>query len=356
MTIMVTGGAGYIGSHTCIELMREGYSVVIFDNFCNSQREVLNRIERITGVSPAVVQGDVRDRDLLKHTMIKYQCSAVIHFAGLKSVADSVVQPLEYYDNNVLGSLRLLQAMQDTNVRKLVFSSSATVYGEPIALPLKEDDRLLPFNPYGRTKLMVEEMLSDLASSSDQFKIAILRYFNPVGAHESGLIGEDPIGAPNNLMPFIAQVAVGRRPHLNVFGTDYDTPDGTGVRDYVHVVDVATGHLRALESLEKQSLIKVNLGTGRGTSVLELANAFSRASGKDVPIVFAPRRDGDIACFYACPDLAQRTLGWLAKRDLNDMCQDTWKWQSGNPLGYGGVERSAAMVIRPEQTGRPDHS
>ena len=218
MTIMVTGGAGYIGSHTCIELIREGYSVVIFDNFCNSQRVVLNRIERITGVSPAVVHGDVRDRDLLKSSMIKYKCGAVIHFAGLKSVADLVVQPLEYYDNNVVGSLRLIQAMQDANVRKLVFSSSATVYGEPVTLPFKEDHRLLPFNPYGRTKLMVEEMLSDQASSSDQFKTAILRYFNPVGAHESGLIGEDPVGAPNNLMPFIAQVAVGRRPHLNVFG------------------------------------------------------------------------------------------------------------------------------------------
>jgi UDP-glucose 4-epimerase len=334
MTIMVTGGAGYIGSHTCIELISAGYSIVVFDNFCNSQTEVLHRIERITGVFPAVVQGDVRDRDLLKNTMIKYQCSAVIHFAGLKSVADSVVQPLEYYDNNVLGSLRLVQAMQDANVSNLVFSSSATVYGEPITLPFKEDHRLLPFNPYGRTKLMVEEMLSDLASSSDAFRIAILRYFNPVGAHESGLIGEDPIGAPNNLMPFIAQVAVGRRPHLNVFGTDYDTPDGTGVRDYVHVMDVAAGHLRALESLQTQGLIKVNLGTGRGTSVLELAEAFSRASGKDIPVVFAPRRNGDIACFYACPDLAQQSLRWRAERDLNDMCKDTWKWQSGNPLGY----------------------
>jgi UDP-glucose 4-epimerase len=336
MTIMVTGGAGYIGSHTCVELIREGHSVVVFDNFCNSQTEVLNRIERITGVSPAVVRGDVRDRDLLKNTMTKYKCSAVIHFAGLKSVADSVVQPLEYYDNNVLGSLRLIQAMQDANVRRLVFSSSATVYGEPITLPFKEDHRVLPFNTYGRTKLMVEQMLGDLANSSDRFEVAILRYFNPVGAHESGLIGEDPIGAPNNLMPFIAQVAVGRRPHLNVFGSDYDTPDGTGVRDYVHVVDIAVGHLRALESLEKQRLIKVNLGTGRGTSVLELANAFSTVSGKDVPVVFAPRRDGDIACFYACPELAQHTLGWQATRDLNDMCRDTWKWQSGNPLGYKG--------------------
>lgn len=334
MTIMVTGGAGYIGSHTCVELISKGYSIVILDNFSNSQTEVLNRIERITGVSPAVVQGDVRDRDLLKNTMIEYQCSAIVHFAGLKSVTESVAQPLEYYDNNVLGTLRLIQAMQDTNVRNLVFSSSATVYGEPIALPFKEDHRLLPFNPYGRSKLVVEEMLSDLVRSSDSFKIAVLRYFNPVGAHESGLIGEDPSGVPNNLMPSVAQVAVGRRPWLSVFGADYDTPDGTCVRDYVHVMDVAAGHLRALECLEKQRLIKVNLGTGRGTSVLELAHAFSRASGKDIPIVFAPRRDGDIACFYACPDLAQQTLGWRAKRDLNDMCNDTWKWQSSNPHGY----------------------
>ncbi len=334
MTIMVTGGAGYIGSHTCVELISNGYSIVIFDNFCNSQTEVLNRIERITGVSPAVVHGDVRDRDLLKTTMVKYRCNSVIHFAGLKSVANSVAHPLEYYDNNVVGTLRLVQAMQDANVHKLVFSSSATVYGEPITLPLKEDHRLLPFNPYGRTKLIVEEMLGDVASSSRSLKIAILRYFNPIGAHESGLIGEDPSGEPNNLMPFVAQVAVGRRPHLNVFGTDYDTPDGTGIRDYVHVMDIAAGHLRALECLEKQPLIRVNLGTGRGTSVLELAHAFSRASGKDIPMVSAPRRDGDIACCYACPDLAMQTLGWRATRDLNDMCRDTWKWQNSNPQGY----------------------
>jgi UDP-glucose 4-epimerase len=336
MTIMVTGGAGYIGSHTCVELIREGYSIIIFDNFSNSRAEVLNRIERITGVSPAVVQGDVRDRDLLKNTMIEYQCSAVIHFAGLKSVADSVAQPLQYYDNNVLGALRLIQAMQDTNVCNLVFSSSATVYGEPITLPFKEDHRLLPSNPYGRTKLIVEEMLEDLVRSSDSFNVAALRYFNPVGAHESGLIGEDPTGVPTNLMPFVAQVAVGRRPHLTVLGADYDTPDGAGVRDYVHVMDIAVGHLRALERLEKQRLIKVNLGTGRGTSVLELANTFSRVSGKNIPIVYAPRREGDVACFYACPDLARQVLGWQAKRDLNDMCNDTWKWQSRNPFGYEG--------------------
>jgi UDP-glucose 4-epimerase len=245
-----------------------------------------------------------------------------------------VIRPLEYYDNNVVGSLRLVQAMKEAEVRNLVFSSSATVYGEPTSLPLKEDHQLLPFNPYGRSKMMVEEMLSDLASSSNFFKIAILRYFNPVGAHESGLIGEDPAGEPNNLMPFIAQVAVGRRPHLNVFGTDYDTPDATGVRDFVHVMDLGAGHLRALECLEIQDLIKVNLGTGHGTSVLELVHAFSEASGKYIPVVFAPRRAGDIACCYASPDLAERTLGWRATRDLDTMCRDTWGWQSRNPRGY----------------------
>jgi UDP-glucose 4-epimerase len=334
MTIMVTGGAGYIGSHTCVELIKSRYPIVIFDNFSNCQPEVLERIKRITGVFPAAVRGDVRDGDLLKSTMLKYQCRGVVHFAGLKSVTESVIRPLEYYDNNVVGSLRLVQAMKEAEVPNLVFSSSATVYGEPTSLPLKEDHQLLPLNPYGRTKMMVEEMLSDLASSSNFFKIAILRYFNPVGAHESGLIGEDPAGEPNNLMPFIAQVAVGRRLHLNVFGTDYDTPDGTGVRDFVHVMDLAAGHLRALECLEIQDLIKVNLGTGHGTSVLELVHAFSEASGKYIPVVFAPRRAGDIACCYASSDLAERTLGWRATRDLDAMCKDTWRWQSRNPHGY----------------------
>jgi UDP-glucose 4-epimerase len=335
MTILVTGGAGYIGSHTCVELINNQHPIVIFDNFSNSQPEVLDRIEQITGVSPPLVRGDVRDGDLLKTILVKYQCSGVIHFAGLKSVAESVVRPLEYYENNVVGSLKLIQAMQATDVRRLVFSSSATVYGEPVTLPLREDHRLRPFNPYGRTKMIIEEMLDDLARSSNDFKIAILRYFNPVGAHESGLIGEDPTGEPNNLMPFVAQVAAGRRPHLNVFGTDYDTPDGTGVRDFVHVMDLAAGHLRALEGgLENQDLIKVNLGTGHGTSVLELVHAFSEASGKYIPVVFAPRRAGDIACCYASSDLAERTLGWRATRDLDTMCRDTWGWQSRNPRGY----------------------
>ena len=334
---MVTGGAGYIGSHTCVGLIRAGYSVVIFDNFCNSHEAVVNRIERITGTSPALVRGDVRDQDLIEKTLATYHCSAVIHFAGLKSVADSVKHPIEYYDNNVLGTLRLIQAMQSSNVDKFVFSSSATVYGQPISLPYREDHPLSPMNPYGRTKLVIEEMLSELALSSASFKVAVLRYFNPVGAHESGWIGEDPNGAPNNLMPFVAQVAIGRRPYLSVFGKDYDTPDGTGVRDYVHVMDLAAGHLRALECLDRERLIKLNLGTGRGTSVLELVQAFGRASGRDIPLVFASRRDGDLPSYYANPNLARQVLGWTATRSLDDMCKDTWKWQSNNPHGFGSA-------------------
>jgi UDP-glucose 4-epimerase len=335
MTILVTGGAGYVGSHACVELIRTGHSVVILDNFCNSHAEVLNRIERITGVAPAVVHGDVRDRDMLFRTLKTHRCKAVMHFAGLKSVGESVAQPLLYYDNNVVGTLRLIEAMQDVDVRKLVFSSSATVYGEPVSLPLREDHRRLPVNPYGRTKLIVEEMLGDVTASSPSFAVAILRYFNPVGAHESGLIGEDPLGAPNNLMPFVAQVAVGHRPHVSVFGNDYDTPDGTGVRDYVHVMDLASGHLRALEALATHRAITVNLGTGRGSSVLDLVGAFSKASGKKIPLEFVPRRAGDVASCYACPDLAHDILGWRATRGLDEMCGDAWRWQSSNPGGYG---------------------
>lgn len=331
---MITGGAGYIGSHTCVELMRHGHAVVIYDNFCNSHQEVLNRIRRITGVTPALAIGDVRDEDALASALKEHRCQAVIHFAGLKSVAESVSQPALYYDNNVVGTLKLVQAMQRADVRHLVFSSSATVYGEPNALPLKEDHPLAPSNPYGRTKRMVEEMLGDVAASADPLKVAILRYFNPVGSHESGLMGEDPRGVPNNLMPFISQVAVGRRPFLNIFGNDYDTVDGTGVRDYVHVMDLAAGHVRALQGLETSAFIKVNLGTGRGSSVLEIARAFAKASGQEIPLVFAPRRDGDIASYYACPALAREILGWHAERTLDDMCRDTWNWQRQNPGGY----------------------
>lgn len=350
MTILITGGAGYIGSHTCVELIRHGHSVIVYDNFCNSHPEVLNRIKHITGVRAVLVEGDVRDQDALTAALTIHKCRAVIHFAGLKSVAESVTTPTLYYDNNVVGTLKLIQAMQNAGVPQLVFSSSATVYGEPSALPLQEDHPLAPFNPYGRTKFIAEEILHDVRKSKSPLKIAILRYFNPVGAHESGLIGEDPHGAPNNLMPFVSQVAVGLRPLLNIYGNDYDTPDGTGVRDYVHVVDLANGHLRALAYLDDNDFLKVNLGTGRGSSVLDLVKAFRQASGRDIQIQFAPRRDGDIASYYASPKLASELLGWTAQRDLSAMCRDTWKWQSQNPNGYG--KQSAAQSQFTTSSGR----
>jgi UDP-glucose 4-epimerase len=339
MTIMVTGGAGYIGSHTCVELIRSGQAVIIYDNFANSHAEVVNRIAQITGVTPAVVKGDIRDCAALMSALKDHACTAVIHFAGLKAVAESVSQPALYYDNNVAGTLKLLEAMEHTGVRRLVFSSSATVYGEPNSLPLKEDHPLAPFSPYGRTKMMVEKILDDVVASGNPLKVAILRYFNPVGSHESGLIGEDPHGPPNNVMPYVSQVAVGRRPFLNVYGNDYDTPDGTGVRDYIHVMDLAAGHLRALEFLDRHDLLKVNLGTGRGSSVLELVEAFRKASGRDIPITFAPRRDGDLASYYASPELARELLGWTARRDLDEICRDAWNWQRENPHGYGSALR-----------------
>ncbi|QUS38088.1 UDP-glucose 4-epimerase GalE [Tardiphaga alba] len=334
MAVMITGGAGFIGSHVCVELIRSGQSVVIYDDFSNSHPEVVNRIARITGFAPDVVRGDVRDLAALTAALVEHRCTAVVHLAGLKSVADSVRDATGYYDCNLAGSLTLAQAMQRADVRKLVFSSSATVYGEPETLPLREDHRLAPFNPYGRTKLMAEQMLQDIAASADPLKVAILRYFNPVGSHESGLIGEDPYGEPNNLMPYISQVAVGRRPSLSVFGRDYPTRDGTGVRDYVHVVDLAVGHVSALRQLDDVDVINVNLGTGRGTSVLELVDAFASASGRDIPITFAPRRAGDVASYYASSDLAFDMLGWKAERDISAMCADAWKWQRLNPNGY----------------------
>ncbi len=347
---MVTGGAGYIGSHTCIELIKSGRTVVIYDNFSNSHPEVINRIAGITGVAPVAIRGDVRDPDELLTALRTHRCSAVIHFAGVKSVAESVADPAMYYDINVTGTLTLIKAMQHAHVGELVFSSSATVYGEPTSLPLKEDHPLAPFSPYGRTKKVVEEILSDVAASSSPLRTAILRYFNPVGAHDSGLIGEDPHGTPNNLMPFISQVAIGRRPYLNVFGGDYETSDGTGIRDYVHVMDLAAGHVRALDSLKNHDFLIVNLGTGRGSSVLELVNAFTTACGRQIPLKFAPRRDGDIASYYASPDMAARVLHWKAKRTLDDMCRDSWRWQRENPDGYR-TERSAGPKphgIRPE--------
>jgi len=333
--ILVTGGAGYIGSHVCVELLQAGHDVTIFDNFCNSNPESVARIERIAGKAPRLVRGDIRDRAALVDALKSSGASAVIHFAGLKAVGESVQQPLSYYDNNVVGTLRLLEAMRECAVQQLVFSSSATVYGDPQRLPLTEDHPLSATNPYGRSKLMIEDMLRDLQVSDASWRIAILRYFNPVGAHASGLIGEDPRGVPNNLMPYVAQVAIGRRAQLQVWGNDYPTPDGTGVRDYIHVVDLAVGHLRALERLQKQEGgLTVNLGTGTGYSVLDMVRAFEEASGKPVPYQLAPRRAGDVASCYADPAAALAVLGWRAERDLVAMCQDAWRWQSSNPNGY----------------------
>lgn len=333
--ILVTGGAGYIGSHVCVELLQAGHDVTIFDNFCNSSPESVARIERIAGRAPRLVRGDIRDGAALADALKTSGARAVIHFAGLKAVGESVQQPLAYYDNNVVGTLRLLEAMRACGVQQLVFSSSATVYGDPQRLPLTEDHPLSATNPYGRSKLMIEDMLRDLQASDASWRIAILRYFNPVGAHASGLIGEDPRGVPNNLMPYVAQVAIGRREQLQVWGNDYPTPDGTGVRDYIHVVDLAIGHLRALERLQAQEGgLTVNLGTGTGYSVLDMVRAFEQASGRPVPYKIAPRRPGDVASCYADPAQALAVLGWRAERDLVAMCQDAWRWQSGNPNGY----------------------
>ncbi len=336
--ILVTGGAGYIGSHTCVELLQAGHDVTVFDNCCNSHPESLERVQRITGKQLRIIRGDIRDREALVTALRESGAQAVIHFAGLKAVGESVQQPLAYYDNNVVGSLRLLEAMGLCGVKTLVFSSSATVYGDPQRLPLTEDHPLSATNPYGQTKLTVEHILRDVQRGDTSWRIGILRYFNPVGAHESGLIGEDPQGTPNNLMPFVAQVAVGRRPHLNVFGEDYPTPDGTGVRDYIHVVDLAIGHLKALEALGRAThqteCLTVNLGTGTGYSVLEIVRAFEQASGKPVTYKIAPRRPGDVAACYADPGKAASLLGWQANQSLADMCVDTWKWQSLNPQGY----------------------
>jgi UDP-glucose 4-epimerase len=336
MNILVTGGAGYIGSHTCVELINAGYEVTVFDNFSNSSPEALARVERITGKKVSIVRGDVRDRAALVAALRESGANAVIHFAGLKAVGESVAKPLTYYDNNVVGTLRLLEAMDECAVKTLVFSSSATVYGDPQRLPLTEDHPLSATNPYGRSKLIIEDILRDVYLSDPSWRLGLLRYFNPAGAHISGLIGEDPQGMPNNLMPFVAQVAVGQREFLNVWGDDYSTPDGTGVRDYIHVVDLALGHLKALARLQMHAeCLTVNLGTGTGYSVLEMVRAFELASGKPVPYKVGPRRAGDIASCYAEPKLALELLGWRAERGLDAMCADGWRWQSGNPKGYG---------------------
>jgi UDP-glucose 4-epimerase len=333
--IFVTGGAGYIGSHTCIELLAAGFEIAVFDNFSNSKPESLRRVEQISGRSFRIFDGDIRDKTALTRALSQSGAKAVIHFAGLKAVGESVEKPLDYFDNNVSGTVCLLQAMSQAGIKTIVFSSSATVYGEPQQLPVPEDHPLSATNPYGRTKLMIEEILRDLYVSDAQWRIAILRYFNPIGAHSSGLIGEDPKGIPNNLMPFVAQVAAGRRKELQVWGNDYATPDGTGVRDFIHVVDLALGHVKALQYLAQQSgCSEINLGTGRGYSVLELVRAFEKASGKTVAYKFGPRRAGDIAASYASPQKALRLLHWQASRDLDAMCVDTWRWQTRNPEGY----------------------
>lgn len=335
--LLITGGAGFIGSHTCVVLLEAGYQVAVVDNLCNSSREALRRVEAITGKEIAFHEADIRDSSALNKIFEKEQPQAVIHFAGLKAVGESVEKPLEYYDNNVGGTLTLLKCMHTANVRQLVFSSSATVYGNPASVPITEDFPLSTANPYGNSKLMIENILRDLVHSDAAWKVALLRYFNPVGAHESGQIGEDPNGIPNNLMPYIAQVAIGRRPHLNVFGDDYPIPDGTGVRDYIHVMDLARGHHAALQALsgwEGKQPLTVNLGTGRGYSVLEMARVFEQASGRGVPYQITGRRPGDIAACYADSALAERLLGWKAQFGIEKMCEDTWRWQTNNPHGY----------------------
>lgn len=334
--ILVTGGAGYIGSHTTLTLLDAGYEVVILDNFSNSSKESLRRIARICGRTPTIIEGDIRDSDLLASIFEKNTITAVLHFAGLKSVGESVSNPLEYYENNVVGSISLCRAMARAQVFRLVFSSSATVYGDPQNIPISEEHPTrTPTNPYGRSKLMVEDFLRDLATSETRWSIALLRYFNPAGAHHSGLIGEDPSGIPNNLVPFISKVAIGELKELSVFGSDYATIDGTGIRDYIHVVDLAEGHLKALNVIsQKNGVYTWNLGTGVGYSVFQMIQAFQKASGTTVPYQVVPRRPGDIAECWSNPEKAFEELGWQAKKGLEEMMEDTWRWQSNNPKGY----------------------
>jgi len=335
MRILVTGGAGYIGSHTCVELLNAGYEIVVMDNLSNSSLEALNRVKTITGKDFPFYQVDLCNYEELDNIFKKEQIDAVIHFAGLKAVGESVEIPLSYYRNNLFSTINLLECMKKYNVKRLVFSSSATVYGDPERVPITEDFPTKATNPYGRTKLMIEEILMDLYKSDNSWNISILRYFNPVGAHESGLIGEDPLGIPNNLMPYISQVAVGRLPELRVFGSDYDTPDGTGVRDYIHVVDLAQGHIAALEKLKEDcGLVIYNLGTGKGISVLEMVKAFEEASSRKIPYRIVERRPGDIATCFADASKAKNELNWVAKKTLTDMCKDAWNFQVKNPNGY----------------------
>jgi UDP-glucose 4-epimerase len=335
MSILVTGGAGYIGSHTCVELLNAGYDIVVVDNFSNSKPEALKRIKEITGKNFKFYEVDILDKEGLQKVFSENNIKAVIHFAGLKAVGESVEIPLKYYHNNITGTLILCEVMKKYDVKKMVFSSSATVYGNPKSVPITEEFELSATNPYGRTKLMIEEILRDVYVSDNNWSIALLRYFNPIGAHESGKIGEDPNGIPNNLMPYITQVAVGKREKLSVFGNDYDTHVGTGVRDYIHVVDLAKGHLKALEKIMSTEGVEAyNLGTGVGYSVLDVVNNFEKATGKKVPYVITERRLGDIDKCYADPTKAYKELGWKAEKNLEDMCRDSWNWQKNNPNGY----------------------
>lgn len=335
MNVLVTGGAGYIGSHTVLELLNEGHGVIVVDNLSNSSEESLNRVKKITGKELTFYEEDLLNKNTLEDIFSHHNIDSVIHFAGYKAVGESVEKPLKYYDNNITSTLYLCELMKKYGVRNIVFSSSATVYGDPQKVPITEDSPLSATNPYGRTKLFIEYILKDLYKAENSWNIALLRYFNPVGAHKSGLIGEDPNDIPNNLMPYVSQVAVGKLKELSVFGDDYPTSDGTGVRDYIHVVDLAIGHLKALEKLNSNpGLVVYNLGTGKGTSVLEMIRAFEKASGKKVPYKITPRRPGDIAACFADPSKAERELDWKAERGIQEMCRDAWKWQSENPDGY----------------------
>ena len=334
-TVLVTGGAGYIGSHACVELLNANFDVLVLDNFCNSKATSIQRVEKITGKSITLIEGDVRDKVTLTTLFSDHQIDAVMHFAGLKAVSDSVNNPLAYYDNNVMGSITLLEVMSEFSVNNIVFSSSATVYGFSDDKPIPETAPLSPFNPYGHNKRMVEQMLADVSIANPNWNIALLRYFNPVGAHPSGEIGEDPNGVPNNLMPYVSQVAVGKRERLSVFGNDYPTIDGTGVRDYIHVVDLALGHVAALNKLMQGcSLLTLNLGAGRGYSVLELVQAFEASTGQKIPYEIVNRRAGDIAIYFADASLAKQVLGWKTTKKLEDICRDAWRWQTKNPNGY----------------------
>ena len=333
-TILVTGGCGYIGSHTALELLNKNYQVVVVDNLSNSSFESLRRVQKLTGKKVVFYEADIRDRTAMEKIFAAHTFDAVIHFAAFKAVGESCKLPLKYYENNISGTVTLLQVMAKYNVKKIIFSSSATVYGDPERLPLDETCRLSTTNPYGSTKLMMENIMQDVQKADPSWNIILLRYFNPVGAHESGLIGEDPKGIPNNLMPYVAQVASGKLERINVFGNDYDTPDGTGVRDYIHVVDLALGHIAAIENCNQSGVHIYNLGTGRGYSVLDMIHAFEKACGKTLPYQICARRDGDIASCYACPDKAKKDLKWEAKFGIEEMCATHWKWQSGNPRGY----------------------